>query len=140
MDKIKELIRLLNINIMSINKMLKSNLYLVHDFENLLVVDVELNILFKKQIDYGLDFKSQKRFVLDILSKIFKYVDDKKIYDDMKKGCLNVFYVFNENIKEDLIFKILYEELTVYYKWEGVKATKYIKELLYGWLNIIYLI
>ena len=108
-----KLVNLLNTNIISINKMLKSKLHLIYDFDKIIVVDDKLNVVMKKhevELDLDIDFESQKEFILEVLSNIFTYVDDvEKVYDDMKEGCLTVFYIDDKD-------NLLNKDITIFYK------------------------
>ena len=142
MTTTKVLKELLKINLDGLNDCLKSKLKIKFKNGEFIVLNKKGEIVLKDKLsNYGLDFKSQKEFVFNIIKKLFIWIKredwnkdyfknmieiDNKYYSDNRiihKCILHIGHIENINIlnyikyNKEVSYIADYDEFTVYYSF-----------------------
>ena len=132
MTKIEALKELFKINLDALNYNLDLKLLIEFKGDEFIIVDKNNIILEGVILNYDLDVKSQRRFILDVASKIFKFLKDNKTmeYEKIEVDTFNTFKIvgYNDFMFKKYTVKVENDKLK---KLSGEKYAKYFKKLLH---------
>ena len=99
-EVIKELLKS-NLDELNYNLDLKIKIYFKGGNE-FVVVDKNIIISEGDMLNYDLSFESQKKFVSDVMNKIFKTLKDKKEYEKIKDKNILISYMCEDDLQNIL--------------------------------------